>query len=126
MKQKKILLIDDEDEVLDLMQEDLKDERLLLYTATDGKQALEILDRESIDCIISDIKMPELDGLKLLNRITESKHKEIPFFFMSSFPNLEKLVLDKDSIKGFIEKPYENADFLSLILKTVQLENKAG
>ena len=126
MKQKKILLIDDEDEVLDLMQEDLKDERLLLYTATDGKQALEILDRESIDCIISDIKMPELDGLQLLNRITESKHKEIPFFFMSSFPNLEKLVLDKDSIKGFIEKPYENADFLSLILKTVQLENKAG
>ncbi len=61
---KKILIVDDEPDILEFLQYNLKKEGFAVVTAADGKQALLVAEREKPDLIILDIMMPELDGVE--------------------------------------------------------------
>src|SRR5687768_3377869 len=65
----KLLLVDDHPDILRLLQMSLKDDGYTIHTACNGLQALEVLHAERPDLVILDVKMPELDGLRVLNRI---------------------------------------------------------
>ena len=96
-----ILLVDDNEDYLMLMKEMLYVNGYSVTTAQDGAEACEILDATDIDLIISDIKMPRLDGIKLhaFARETE-KYKDTKFIFISGYKDfyaeLMKLEKDKD------------------------------
>ncbi len=65
---KKVLIADDDPVTLRLLKKALKDiENLEVYTAPDGKKAIGILNREPVDLLVSDIYMPEVNGLQLIN-----------------------------------------------------------
>lgn len=66
-----ILIVDDEQEIRDSLSEVLTDEGFLTYTAENGAVALEMMKDIHYDIIISDIKMPELDGVTLLQKVKE-------------------------------------------------------
>lgn len=66
-----ILIVDDEQEIRDSLSEVLTDEGFLTYTAENGAVALEMMKEIHYDIIISDIKMPELDGVTLLQKVKE-------------------------------------------------------
>ncbi|MCF7826753.1 MAG: sigma-54 dependent transcriptional regulator [Candidatus Marinimicrobia bacterium] len=66
-----VLIVDDEQEIRDSLSEVLTDEGFLTYTAENGIVALEMLKEIHYDIIISDIKMPEMDGVTLLQRVKE-------------------------------------------------------
>jgi len=66
-----ILIVDDEQEIRDSLSEVLTDEGFLTYTAENGAVALEMMKDLHYDIIISDIKMPELDGVTLLQKVKE-------------------------------------------------------
>jgi len=66
-----ILIVDDEQEIRDSLSEVLTDEGYLTYTAENGAVALEMMKDLHYDIIISDIKMPELDGVTLLQKVKE-------------------------------------------------------
>jgi len=66
-----VLIVDDEQEIRDSLSEVLTDEGFLTYTAENGVVALEMLKETHYDIIISDIKMPEMDGVTLLQRVKE-------------------------------------------------------
>lgn len=61
---KKILIVDDEPDILEFLQYNLKKEGYAVVTANDGKQAIEVAEREKPNLIILDIMMPELDGVE--------------------------------------------------------------
>ena len=61
---KKILIVDDEPDILEFLQYNLKKEGYLVVTANDGRQAIGVAEREKPDLIILDIMMPELDGVE--------------------------------------------------------------
>lgn len=61
---KKILIVDDEPDILEFLQYNLKKEGYAVVTAGDGKQAIQVAEREKPDLIILDIMMPELDGVE--------------------------------------------------------------
>jgi DNA-binding response OmpR family regulator len=65
---KQILVVDDEKETLEYINDILED-RYNVFTALDGKQALDILDKERIDLVLLDIAMQEMDGNKALQII---------------------------------------------------------
>jgi two-component system alkaline phosphatase synthesis response regulator PhoP len=60
---KKILIVDDEPDILEFLQYNLKKEGYRVATAPDGLQALQVAEREKPDLIILDIMMPEMDGV---------------------------------------------------------------
>jgi len=94
-----------------------------IFEADDGEDAWETFNRENIDLIITDINMPKLNGLELTAKVREislnipvliiSAHKESDFF-------LESIRLNID---GYILKPFELDQFLSVITKLVQRLN---
>ncbi len=118
----KILVIDDERAIRNTLKEILEFEGYEVAIAEDGKKGLEMGKEQQFDLIFSDIKMPEMDGLEVLNSLREAE-VECPIVMISGHGNIETAV---EAIKAgafdFIEKPLE----LTRLLVTTKnaLENK--
>jgi two-component system, response regulator, stage 0 sporulation protein F len=69
MKQKKLLLVDDEEHIRLLFREELEEEGYLIDVASNGLEALAKLKADSFDLVILDIKMPGMDGIQTLGEI---------------------------------------------------------
>ena len=67
----RILVVDDEPEVLDTVTAMLRHDGHKTFPAGSAHQALDLLDREDFDLVITDLKMPEMDGLQLLTEISK-------------------------------------------------------
>ena len=70
-----ILIVDNEQEIIDTIKEIITNELehiQSIYTATDGKKAFDIVKNNHLDLIISDIKMPVMDGLEMYSKIKDS------------------------------------------------------
>jgi CheY-like chemotaxis protein len=98
-----ILLVDDNEDYLMLMKEMLYSSGYSVITANDGAEACEILDSNDIDLIVSDIKMPKLDGIKLhaFARETE-KYKNTKFVFISGYKDVYADLMKLDPRKDFL------------------------
>ena len=81
---KKILVADDEMSIRLLYSEELKEEGYDVVTASNGKEALEIVGREPLDLVILDIKMPEMSGIEVLRQIKE-KFPDLPVLLSSAY-----------------------------------------
>ncbi len=98
-----ILLVDDNEDYLMLMKDLLYSSGYSVTTARDGAEACEILDTSDIDMIISDIKMPRLDGIKLhaFARETE-KYRNTKFIFISGYKDVYADLMRLDPKKDFM------------------------
>jgi two-component system, NtrC family, nitrogen regulation response regulator NtrX len=112
----KILIIDDERSIRRALKEILEFEGFAIHEAENGKDGLQKALAESYDMIFCDIKMPEMDGLEVLDNLKKA-NSETPIIMISGHGNIETAV---DSIKNgafdFIEKPLD----LNRILVTVR------
>jgi CheY-like chemotaxis protein len=66
-----ILIVDDDADLLSVL-EDIIGEEYVVYKATSAKLGLEILSQKKIDCILTDYKMPEMNGLQFIDKVKES------------------------------------------------------
>lgn len=119
MKEFRILIVDDEENMLKMLKTFFEEKEYKCFTANSGKEAIEIIESNQIDLVITDMKMPEMDGLELL-RIIKEKHNDISAVIMTGFAEeyttTEALNLGAD---GYITKPFRNKELL-LILKRIQ------
>lgn len=112
-----ILLVDDNEDYLEVVCETLVCHGYTVHTAQDGVQGCEVLADTDIDLIISDIRMPRLDGLKLhaFARATE-KYRQTRFVFITGFGELyaDKIALEEG--KDFlVDKRTPLEDIVGLI-----------
>ena len=118
----KILVIDDERSIRNTMKDILEFEKHKVVLAENGKNGLETALNEDFDLIFSDIKMPEMDGIELLEQFQE-KELDVPVIMISGHGNIETAVsCIKKGAFDFIEKPID----LNRMLVTVRnaLEKK--
>ncbi len=80
----KILVVDDEKNILKLYKAELEDEGYTVVTANSGREALEIYEQEKPDIITLDIMMPEMDGIQVLRQIKQ-KMPEIPIIMLTAY-----------------------------------------
>jgi diguanylate cyclase (GGDEF)-like protein len=81
----RVLLVDDDDATRTLMRDILSAEAdFKLFEATDGTQALELLEEQEVDLVISDVRMPRMDGVSLLEAI-RSKYGALPVIMVTGF-----------------------------------------
>ena len=71
MKKNSILVVDDNPEIFKVFNTRLHNDGWRIFTALNGKEALQVLDENPMDLIISDIRMPEMDGIELLRRVRD-------------------------------------------------------
>ena len=81
---KRILIVDDEENIRFLYKEELEDEGFSVDLAKNGEEALEKVDQFQPDLITLDIKMPGLNGLEVLKRIREKK-RNLPIILCSAY-----------------------------------------
>jgi DNA-binding NtrC family response regulator len=113
---KSILFVDDDENVLKSYARVLRKSPWKILTASNAENALEILRRESISLVVTDMKMPEVHGIELISRIRENFDK-LPIIVCSAYPGMK----DDDNLKfhdiaGFVEKPVD-PDLLEAKLK---------
>jgi two-component system, OmpR family, alkaline phosphatase synthesis response regulator PhoP len=103
---KKILLVDDEVDILEFLKYNLEQDNFEVYTSTNGKDALKKISQKP-DLIVLDIMMPEMDGFELYQQIKSNKeYQDIPIIFLTAKSG------ETDEIKGldlgasdYIQKP---------------------
>ena len=112
----KILVIDDERSIRNTMKDILEFEKHKIVLAENGRVGLDTATRDEFDLIFSDIKMPEMDGIELLEQLKEQS-VETPVVMISGHGNIDTAVeCIKKGAFDFIEKPID----LSRLLVTVR------
>ena len=87
----RILVVDDEPELLDYLAETLRREGYAVETAPDGRSATDALANGTFDLVLSDIVMPGMNGLQLLRRAREHD-LDLPVLLMTGSPGLQTAV----------------------------------
>lgn len=84
-KGKKILIVEDDQDLLTLMNKKLTDEGFSVAAAETGQEVLDFLEKEKPDLVLLDILLPDIDGLTVLNEIaTKEETKDIPVIILSN------------------------------------------
>jgi len=102
-----ILLVDDEEEILEFLERILKD-KYTIFKAENGRDALKILSVESIQLIVSDVMMPEMDGFELCKLIkSDFEHSHIPVILLTAKNTIQSKVEGLElGADAYIEKPF--------------------
>ncbi|MDQ1264909.1 MAG: Hybrid sensor histidine kinase/response regulator [Bacteroidota bacterium] len=118
-----ILIVDDIQDNLDLMEIILKSNNYQVKSALNGKAALELLQSEKFDLIISDILMPVMDGFQFCKECKFNPQlKSIPFIFYTAtyIDNLDEEFALSLGAQEFIRKPQEPDIFLNIIKEVIK------
>lgn len=119
----KILVVDDEEGILDVTEGYFQRKGYEVYTAGNGVDALEILNRVKISCVFTDINMPKMDGLKLAENIREIE-SSLPVVIMTGYPSLENTIQTlKNGVVDYLIKPV-NLEQMELTLKRILRERE--
>ncbi|MBO4781144.1 MAG: response regulator transcription factor [Lachnospiraceae bacterium] len=103
----KILIADDEKEIVRLLKIYLETDDITVLEANDGIQALEIVENDQVDLAVVDIMMPKMDGYQLIKKIRQ-KNEYIPIIVISAKVTLSDRVLGIDlGADDYITKPFE-------------------
>ena len=114
---KKILVVDDEAQIVRLLSLRLQANDYNVVVAYDGYQCIQIAKEEIPDLILLDIKMPMGGGIKAFENLKDNTNTEnIPVIFITAFPTVEikKQVTDMGA-NGFISKPFGSEELLNKI-----------
>ncbi|MDR2473251.1 MAG: response regulator [Tannerella sp.] len=119
-----IIIIDDNRELLWMMREILSDE-YEVFTADDGEKGLQLLMQSEPDIIITDIMMPNLDGITLTRQIKQNPHTmHIPLIILSAKNTTDDKIEGLESgADAYVAKPFE-PDFLKAVIKRLMNARK--
>ncbi len=85
----RVLIVDDEESLRALYQSELTEEGHDVLVASNGKEAMALLQEEALDAVIMDIHMPEMDGIEALGKVV-ARHKGIPIIINSAYPRYQE------------------------------------
>jgi two-component system chemotaxis sensor kinase CheA len=110
-----VLIVEDEWAIADWLEVLLSENAFNVLVAGNGREALDILHRETPDLVITDFMMPFIDGAGLIAAMMENeKHQAIPVVVMTSL--LEQVVRDRTArFRAYLRKPFREADLMKII-----------
>lgn len=121
----KILIIDDNPMNAELLKEILEQIGQSSVIAYNGKQALEIIQKEKFDMILLDIMMPEMSGFEIIEHLKANpRTSDVPVTFISALNETEDIVKGLDlGSHGYITKPYNIDEVKARILNTLRVKD---
>ena len=109
----KVLLVDDEESILNSLRRLLRGQSYDVLLATSGAQALEIMAQQPIDLVMSDARMPNMDGATLLANIHQ-RHPATTRILLTGYADLTTIVkaINEGQIHRYISKPWNDEEML--------------
>jgi two-component system NtrC family response regulator len=116
-----ILIVDDEKNYPLVLSAVLQEEGFETLTANSGEEALEIIEHSYVDLVLTDMKMPKMDGIELLEQIKQ-KDAELPVIMMTAHGTVEKAVESmQKGAYNYILKPFDNNQLVVYVNKAVTM-----
>ncbi len=124
MTQTKVLIVDDEQRILEILQLYLENQNFDVYTASSGQEALELLENINVDVIVSDLMMPNIDGTKLCKIVKNEEKYNNPYFIMLTAKTtvdsrIEGLTIGADD---YITKPFNVKEVIARVLAGARIK----
>ncbi|MBN2298411.1 MAG: response regulator [Deltaproteobacteria bacterium] len=112
---KNILVVDDSDDLTHVIAEFLSIYGYHVFTASDGCDALEWMEKKAVDAVVSDIHMPRMDGFTLMTKI-KNKYPDTPIILITGFSVSEakKMAFEKGA-DAFVAKPFHLKELKNVI-----------
>ncbi|MFH1920474.1 MAG: response regulator, partial [Planctomycetota bacterium] len=111
-----ILLVDDDYEIVETMRIALEAKGFEILIARDGKQGLDMADREGPDLVILDGMMPKLSGLLVLERLRLTHRTRVPVIMLTAYEGeLHKRWAIEVGVNSFIRKPVAMGDLIKIV-----------
>jgi putative nucleotidyltransferase with HDIG domain len=119
MSGEKILIVDDEEMIRDLCYHILTAEGYQVTTASNGTEAYEELSRNDMDMLVTDIKMPGMDGLELFERVKQL-NQDIVTIFITGHGTLDTAIESlMRGVDGFVLKPFTQEELLGAVERAI-------
>lgn len=115
-----VLIVDDEPEIRALLRFDFEMEGCTVVEADSGSSALELLALQHIDLIISDIRMPQMDGVELLRRVRQLNPRLPPMILISGFTDCSDENAKRLGAIELFGKPLDLARLINLATQCLQ------
>ncbi len=125
---KEILVVDDDKDICDILKARFAQFQFNVRTACDGIEAYKLVLEKRPDCILLDIRMPNLDGLTFLRKVRsfrddaaarENEIRSIPVIVLTGTGTTMKPLFDLEAISDYVEKPFDSADLKTRIEKAI-------
>ena len=118
MEKRTVLFVDDEEKILSSLKRSLLDEPYESVFANSGKEALEILKQKEVHVLVTDMRMPEMNGLELL-KIVKEEYSYIIRMVLSGYADMDNLLgsINEGEIFRFITKPWKTAGELKTVVR---------
>ncbi len=114
-----VLYVEDDEEILENVTFLLKRHVSQVFTAKDGEEALKIYFEKNPDIIVSDINIPNLDGLSLVAKIRDD-NKDIPIIMMTAYKDSERLLKAQSiGVSSYVTKPFTLNDLKESMQKAI-------
>jgi two-component system NtrC family response regulator len=119
----RILIIDDDESFRRVLQYNLQKERYDVSSVPDGDTGLKRLEKEAFGVVITDIKMPGMDGLEILRRV-KTLYPEILVIMITAYGSIEMAVeAMREGAHDYITKPLNREALLVTLKKALQYQN---
>lgn len=117
----RIVFVDDERDILDVAERLFRNQPYECHTFTDAQEAIAFLAAENVHVVVSDLRMPGMDGFTFLRHARELAPKATRVV-LSAYSDRESLLeaINRDNVHRFVVKPWDAADFISVIRQSVE------
>ncbi len=120
MKNKKLLVVDDDKDLLEEIKRNLESRGFTVTTAMDGLEGLSCCLKENFDLVITDMRMPKMGGKEMIRKIL-MKRPDIPVIVITAYGNIQEAVRTiKEGVSDYILKPLNWDDLYMRVVKALQ------
>ncbi|VAX09808.1 Response regulator [hydrothermal vent metagenome] len=118
-----LLLVDDETNILSSLKRLLRPQGYRVFTATGGAEGLKLLAKQPVDLIISDMRMPEMDGAEFLAKAA-GQWPDTVRVLLTGYADLSSTVaaVNKGSIYRYVSKPWDDLELITLVQQALKLK----
>lgn len=119
-----ILIVDDDINILEVLYRHLASYNYHVYKAISVKEAVSILRDNTINLLITDLKMPEIDGFELI-KFTTNHYPKLPILVVTGYPSIQdSLLAIKSGVVEYLTKPFTKEELETAVKKTLKTKNK--
>jgi len=119
LKDATVLIVDDEPDLLDIMADWFRREAHCVLIAANGKEALDAIEANQVDVVVSDVRMPVMDGIALLKNIKSRDLYRSSVMFISGFTDMEPRESYDLGVEAVMAKPVERKDLMAVVTRVL-------
>lgn len=117
-ERKTVLCVDDEPEIIELLKEKLEEKGIDVLSANSGNSAFDVYQKSKIDCLITDVRMPDGTGVELITKIRE-ENKKLPVYLITGHLDHSEKQVRTLKIEAVIFKPFDIDELADTVLHTL-------